>query len=298
MTDAVATHDLSKRYGRDIALDHVDLRVPAGAVYVLVGANGAGKSTTLKVLMNLERADAGRATIFGLDSTDRGADARAQVGYVPEHHTAGYHWMRSGALLTHAASYYPSWDAAYAERLSGAFGVRLDRRVGTLSKGEARRLQLVLALAHRPPLLLLDEPTDGLDPLVRHRMLSQLAEHMADTATTMLISTHQIAELESLADHVGVLRGGRLVAQMAQQDLVRTVRRYRVVAPDGWQAPPDLRMVSVQRSSSGREFEATCTGEENAVIERIVASGGSVTHVRALTLEAALLTFLTDEVPQ
>ena len=225
---AVATHGLSKRYGRETALDRVDLRVPDGAVYVLVGANGAGKSTMLKVLMNLERADAGTAEVFGLDTVRAGPEVRAQVGYVPERQEHGYRWMTCARLLRHVAAFYPAWDHAYADHLV----LRLrraawSRKVGGLSKGESRRLQLVLALAHRPPLLLLDEPTDGLDPVVRRRTLSLLAEHLADAPTTVLISTHHIHELESLADHVGVLRDGRLVAQMPREELQRTVRRYR-----------------------------------------------------------------------
>ncbi len=116
--------------------------------------------------------------------------------------------MTCRGLLKHVAAYYPTWDHPYADRLSLAFGLRLDRNVATLSKGESRRLQLVLALAHRPPVLLLDEPTDGLDPVVRSRTLSLLAEHLADTPTTILISTHHIHELESLADHVGVCGTG------------------------------------------------------------------------------------------
>ena len=182
---AVATHGLSKRYGSETALAGVDLRVPEGAVYILIGSNGAGKSTALKVLMNLERPDAGRAEVFGLDTASRGPEVRAQVGYVPEQHAPGYRWMTCGRLIQHVAAYYPAWDDAYADHLIAVFGVRLQRKVGSLSKGEARRLQLVLALAHRPPLLLLDEPTDGLDPVVRKRTLALLAEHLADTPTTV-----------------------------------------------------------------------------------------------------------------
>jgi ABC-type Mn2+/Zn2+ transport system ATPase subunit len=177
---AVATYGLTRRYRGETALDRVDHRVPEGAVYVLVGANGAGKSTTFKVLMNLERPDAGTAEVLGLDTAMRGPEVRAQVGYVPEHHGHGYRWMTCGRLLQHASAYYPAWEPTYAEHLSHALGLRLHRKVGTLSKGEARRLQLVLALAHRPRVLLLDEPTDGLDPVVRNRTLALLAEHLAD----------------------------------------------------------------------------------------------------------------------
>ncbi|HEY0018500.1 MAG TPA: ABC transporter ATP-binding protein [Longimicrobium sp.] len=293
---AVATHGLSKRYGGQTALDGVDFRVPDGAVYVLVGANGAGKSTTFKVLMNLERADAGTAQVFGMDTARSGPLVRAQVGYVPEHQGHGYGWMTCGRLLQHAAAYYPAWDPAYAEHLGRALGLRPDRGAGTLSKGESRRLQLVLAMAHRPPLLLLDEPTDGLDPVVRRRALALLAEHLADTPTTVLVSTHHVNELESLADHVGVLREGRLVAQMARDQLQRTVRRYHAEVAPGWEPPPGLDAAGLRRSSAGREVRMTLIGEEREVAERLAAAGAQVREVTTLGLEDAALAFLPEEV--
>lgn len=295
---AVATRGLCKRYGGETALRDVELRVPEGAVYVLVGANGAGKSTTLRLLMNLERPDAGTAEVLGLDAGLHGPRVRAQVGYVPEHHDHGPRWMTCGRLLRHVAAYYPAWDAAYADRLAGALELRLHRRVGTLSKGEARRLHLVMALAHRPPLLLLDEFTDGLDPLVRRRTLALLAEHLADTPTTVLLSTHQVHEVESLADHVGVLREGRLAAQLPRDELHRTVRRYRAEVPEEWRAPPELPAAGARRSAAGREVQWTLVGEEREVVERLAGLGATVREVTPLGLEDAALALLSEEVAQ
>jgi ABC-2 type transport system ATP-binding protein len=292
---AVATHGLSMRYGKQTALDAVDLRVPEGAVYVLVGANGAGKSTAMKVLLNLERPDAGRVEVFGLDTATHASQVRAQVGYMPEAHEHPYAWLTCGQLLRHVAVYYPAWDRAYAARLIEIFGVRPERKVGSLSKGESRRLQFVLALAHRPALLLLDEPTDGLDPLVRNRTLAHLAEHLADTPTTVLIATHHVHEVESLADHVGVLRDGRLVAQMTRDELRRTVLRYRVEVTEEWQPPAGLRIASVRRSRGGREAQWTLIGEERDVAARLAAAGATVREVTPLALEEAALAFLAEE---
>lgn len=290
---AVATHGLSIRYRKEIALAGVDLRVPEGSVYVLIGENGAGKSTTMKVLLNLVRPEAGRAEVFGLDTAEQGPQVRAQIGYVPDAQPQDYPWMTSARLIRHVATHYPSWDRAYADHLTNMFNLRLDRKVGTLSKGEGRRLQLLLALAHRPPLLLLDEPTDGLDPLVRNRTLAQLAEHLADTPTTVVIATHHISEIESLADHIGVLRGGRLVAQMSRDELRRTVRRYRVESPDGWQMPAELRSVSGRRG--GREAQWTLIGEEQELTARLAAAGATVREVTPMSLEEAALAFLAEE---
>jgi ABC-2 type transport system ATP-binding protein len=167
--------------------------------------------------------------------------------------------------------------------------------VGGLSKGETRRLQLVLALAHRPPLLLLDEPTDGLDPVVRRRALALLAEHLADAPTTVLISTHHIHELDSLADHVGVLRDGRLVAQMPREELQRTVRSYRLEVTSGWQAPRELQATGLRRSRDGRDVQCTLVGEEREVARRLAATGARVRQVGTLALEEAALAFLPED---
>lgn len=294
--DAVVTHGLCKRYGGELALDHVELRVPEGSVYVLAGANGAGKSTALKVLLNLVRADGGTAQVYGRDTVRDGAEVRAQIGYVPEQSDVAYGWMTCDRLLQHVAAFYPGWHASYAAHLCRALGLRLERRCGGMSKGERRRLQLVVAMAHRPPLLLLDEPTDGLDPVVRRRTLELLTEHLTDTPATVLLSTHQIHEVESLADHVGVLREGRLVAQMPRDELLRTVRRYRFEVPDGWAAPPALDIAGVRRSAGGRVMQWTLVGEEVQVTQRLVGSGARVQEVMPLALEDAVLGLLTSEV--
>ncbi|HEX8251911.1 MAG TPA: ATP-binding cassette domain-containing protein, partial [Thermoanaerobaculia bacterium] len=142
---AVTTHQLSMRYRKQIALDNVDLRVPEGAVYVLVGANGAGKSSAMKVLLTLEHADAGTAEVFGLDTVTHGPIVRAQIGYIPEAHEQAYSWLTCARLIRHVAAHYPAWDHAYAAKLIDLLGVPMERKVGTLSKGESRRLQFVLA---------------------------------------------------------------------------------------------------------------------------------------------------------
>ena len=120
---AVETVNLSRSYDNQPALDRVDLRVPEGSVYVLVGANGAGKSTTFKILMNLERPDLGAASVFGLDTGANGPEVRAQIGYVPEHYEAGYRWMTCARLLQHAAAFYPAWDSKYADHLVKSFDI-------------------------------------------------------------------------------------------------------------------------------------------------------------------------------
>lgn len=289
---AVATHALTKQYGRTVALDGVDLRLPEGAVYVLAGANGAGKTTLLEILLGLVRPSAGVAEVFGLNVQQRGAEARAQVGYVSAQSDWGYGWMKVGRLMAHHAAFYPRWDASYAARLADAFTLPLDRKFGMLSRGYACRVQLVLALAHRPPLLLLDEPTDGLDRVVRDELLGILAEHLAESPTSILVSTHQIHEVDPLADHLGVLRDGRLVAQLSRDQLHRTLRRYRTEVPEGWMAPDTLNGAIVRRSDSSREIQWIIWGNEAEVARHLTRAGAIVREAVPLTLDAAVLALL------
>ena len=292
---AVETKNLSKSYGKLPALDRVDFQVPDGSVYVLVGANGAGKSTTFKILLNLERPDSGTASVFGLDTVANGPQARAQIGYVPERHDPPYRWMTCGRLLQHCAVYYPSWDTKYADHLTKSFDIRMDRKSGSLSKGEGRRLQLVMALAHRPPLLVLDEPTEGLDPLARQRLLTVVSEHLADSPTTIVIATHHVHEVENLADHIGALHEGRLVAQMSRDELQRDVRRYQLELPETWKAPDGLAAAQVRTSANKRDAQMTIIGDEMEITERLAGSGAQVRNAQRLTFEEAALALLSGE---
>lgn len=292
---AIRTAGLKKRFGKTVALRGIDLTVPMGAVYVLVGPNGAGKTTALNIVLDLVRADGGRAEALGLDSRNDGPTLRAQIGYVPEAQKWECGWMKVGTLMDYHARYFPSWNVEYAQRLVKRLDVRVDRPYGKLSKGQARRVQVVLALAHRPPLLVLDEPTDGLDPLARETTLSVLAEHMAEYPTTLLISTHLVHETERLADHMGVLCEGELRAQVPTGELQRRLLRYHAEVPEGWAGAASLDGSVVRRSADGREILWTVWGEEGMVREQLTAAGAAVQDVRTLSLEEAAVSLLSEE---
>lgn len=290
---AVRTTDLHKRYGKVAALRGVSLTVPEGAVYVLIGPNGAGKSTALRILLDLVRASEGTVTALGMDPRLDGPRLRAQIGYVPEAQKWEHTWMNVRQLLAHHSRYFPAWDAEYASRLAGRLELPLDRLYGKLSKGQARRVQVVMALAHRPPLLILDEPTDGLDPLAREATLSVLAEHMTDVPTTLLISTHLVHEIERLADHIGVLNEGELRAQLPITELQRMLLRYRAEVPDGWSGAGFDGLV-VRRSGRGREIQWTVWGDEADVRSRFQAAGVTLREVSRLSLEEAAVSLLSN----
>ena len=291
---AIATRGITKRYGQQMALRDLALQVPTGAFYVLVGPNGAGKSTTLKLLMDLLRADEGTAEVLGLDVRVSGPTVRANIGYVPERHEWGYGWMRVGRMLEHHSRYYPTWDPEYVARLTRLFELKPDRKLKTLSKGEARRAHLTMALAHRPPVLLLDEPIDGLDPLMRDETLGLLAEHLASTPTTVLLSTHHVQEVERLADHIGVLHSGVLRAQMALAELRAGLRRYRAEVPDAWKGAPALDGAVLRTAAAAREIEWTVWGAEADVTRQLAAAGATVRETAPLSLHEATLALLNS----
>ena len=290
---AVETAGLVKKFGSRMALDGLDLTVPRGAVYVLVGPNGSGKTTTLRALLDLVRADSGRATVLGHDTVTDGARVRAVSGYVPERQDAGYGWMKVQQLFEHHASYRSTWDAAYAAELMERLEVRDHTKFGKLSKGEARRVQLVMALAHRPPVLLLDEPTDGLDPVMRDEALALLADHVAENESTLLISTHLVYEVEGLGDHLGVLKEGALRAQLDRTTLRDRLRKYTLEVPEGWSGVDALRDRVIRTGGGGREVAWTVWGEEDDVVEQLRGGGATVRNVDPLTLEEAAVALLS-----
>jgi ABC-2 type transport system ATP-binding protein len=292
---AVRADSIHKRYGKQIALDGLDLAVPEGAVYALVGANGAGKTTLMRILLDLVRPQEGSAEVFGLGVRREGARVRSGIGYVPEQRDWGPTWMPVTRLFRHYQVYYPMWDPEYAAALADRFEIDTDRAVEKLSKGQARRVQIVLALAHRPPLLLLDEPMEGLDPVVRDRAQRILANHLADTGATVLVSTHHVHEVTPLVDHVGVLRRGRLTAQMPTDRLSQDLRRYRFEAPVAWDGLPSLNGRVVERRMEGSLGSWTVWGAEAEVRAALEASGARVREASGLTLEQATLALLSEE---
>lgn len=292
---AVRTEWLVKRFGRETALDGVGMSVPQGSVYLLAGTNGAGKSTLLRSLLNIERPDLGSATVLGLDTRSNGARVRASVGYVPETGEGVYRWMRAGAFLAHHASFYPGWDADYGAQLVKQFDVRLNKRMGALSKGQARRVQIVAALAHRPQLLLLDELTDGLDPLAREEVLSLLATHLADTGCTAILSTHLIGEVETLVDRVGVLRLGKLVAEAPAEALLNQLKRYHLDAAPDWAIPATLAPHVLRRDAGLGGLKLVAAGDEAELTASIQACGAKVRDVSRLSLTEAVPILLQSE---
>jgi ABC-2 type transport system ATP-binding protein len=223
----ISVQQLSRRYGQKQALNHVTLAVPRGVVVGLVGVNGAGKTTLIKHVLGLLRAREGSVRVFGLDPVAHPVEVLGRLGYLSEDRDLPP-WMTVGQLMNYSRAFYPRWDGEYAERLRQEFHLLVEARIQTLSKGELAKAGLLAALAHRPELLVLDEPSSGLDPIVRCELLEAVVRSVADEGRTVLFSSHLLDEIARVSDHVAMLVEGQLVLQGPMDEILETHQRLVV----------------------------------------------------------------------
>ena len=216
--------EVSRRFGAKLALDRVSLTIPTGGVLGLVGENGAGKTTLIKHVLGLLRAESGRVRVFGLDPAAEPVPVLAQIGYLSEEPDLPG-WMRVRELLRYVQAFYPAWDERYAEQLREQFSLDPNARVRALSKGQRARVGLIAALAYRPALLVLDEPSSGLDPIVRRDILTAIIRTIADEGRTVLFSSHLLSEVERVSDRIAMLKSGRLVFSGDLADIKQSYHR-------------------------------------------------------------------------
>ena len=211
MSESVITiSELTRRFGATTALDSVSVSLPRGAVYGLVGANGAGKTTLIRHILGLLRAESGSVRVFGLDPVADPVAVLSRIGYLSEENDLPG-WMRVDELIRYTSAFYPKWENDYAEELRRTFALEAAAKIKDLSKGQKARAGLLIALAHRPELLVLDEPSSGLDPIVRRDILGAVIRTIADEGRTVLFSSHLLDEVEEVADHVTMIDHGRIV---------------------------------------------------------------------------------------
>ena len=210
--------NLTRRFGTKTALDSVTLSLPRGAVYGLVGANGAGKTTLIRHILGLLKAESGSVNVFGLNPVADPVGVLSRIGYLSEENDLPG-WMRVNELIHYTRAFYPQWDDAYAEELRQTFALDGAAKIKTLSKGQKARAGLLVALAHRPELLVLDEPSSGLDPIVRRDILGAVLRTIAHEGRTVLFSSHLLDEVEEVADHVTMISSGRLVLSAPLEEI-------------------------------------------------------------------------------
>lgn len=237
LVNAIETSALTKRYGRVPALAGVDLNVPKATIFGFLGPNGAGKTTTLRILVGLLKPTSGSARVFGRDITKQLATIKRDIGYLPG--DVHFHeWMSGRALLAFCDEARGSRAHDEIERLTDRFKLDLSRRIREYSRGMKQKLGLIQALMHRPALLILDEPSSGLDPLVQHTLHDELRD-AASRGQTVLFSSHTLSEVEALCDHVAIIREGRIIEDSEIATLrARALRRVEFRLKDG--APRDI----------------------------------------------------------
>lgn len=223
-SDAIVLEGVAKGFGGRPVLRDLDLAVPEGSVTAFLGLNGSGKTTTIKLLLGLLDAEEGQVHVLGKNPVEENRLLLGQIGYVSEDR-ALYDWMTAEEMIRFTSAFYASWDPLLADRLCDRLGIARDRIVRRMSRGERGKLSLLLGLAHRPRLLILDEPTAGLDAVVRRQFIEETIELVAEEGRTVFFSTHLIDEVERIADRVAILNGGRIVLDGPLDEVKERFRR-------------------------------------------------------------------------
>jgi ABC-2 type transport system ATP-binding protein len=284
MTEAVVeVRELSRRFGQRLALDRLNLTVPRGAVLGLVGVNGSGKTTLLRHVLGLLRVQSGRVRVLGRDPVADPVGVLSRVGHVSEDVDLPG-WMRVGELMRYTAAFYPDWDAALAEQMRRDFGVDIRGRVSALSRGLRARLALLLALAHRPDLLVLDEPSAGLDPLARRDILAAVVRSVTRDGRTVLFSSHLLDEVERIADHIALIDQGRVVFSGELEAVRDAHRRLTLRFSEPRTTPPALEGV-LAWEGEGLEWTAVCAAGRDDLERAAAGAGGRVVDEGSVRLE-------------
>jgi ABC-2 type transport system ATP-binding protein len=264
---------------RFFSLQDISFDLEPGQVMGFVGPNGAGKSTTIRLAMGLIAADVGEIRVLGCPMPEAQAFAKRDIGYV----SADMRLIPGATLGWHmnlAASIYPSWDAGYAAMLVKRFNLRTEQLARSLSHGEHIKAALLLALARRPRLLILDEPTTGLDPVARHEMLTEFMDVLRDESRSILFSSHNTVDVERISDRITFLDRGRLVASSDKEEFLERWRRIEVQLPQGGILPELPHIVG--RASDGHFHTLTTNQFSDELIARL---GTTVRNVQRMSLE-------------
>ncbi len=291
MADAIYTRALGWTSGHGFEIRDVDLHVPEGSIYGFLGPNGAGKTTTIRLLTGMLRPASGRITVLERDVPNQVVSVLADVGYVPERPHL-YPGLTVAETLRGHGRYHADWDRARAEDLLARWDLSGGHTIGRLSKGQTAKVMMILALCQNPRLLILDEPTDGLDPLVRREVVEAVVDYVATSAATVFISSHLVHELERICDWVGVMDAGRLVAEMPMHAFKNGIRRVRVTdVPTQLDDPPFTVLTRDTPSGVAGEF-LVVRDWEDGMVEYLARVGAEVEEVSHLDLEDGFVELL------
>ena len=274
MDSVININGVSHSYGRKLALDNVSFEVQKGRVFGLVGENGAGKTTLIKHLLGSLCPDEGTVTLFGAEPSRDPASVLARIGYLSEDRDLPL-WMRVKELMRYTRSFYPDWDEEYAQQLLKQFRLDPEAKIRNLSRGEKARAGLLTALAHRPELLLLDEPSSGLDAVSRSDILGVVVRSVAEGGRTVVFSSHLLDEVERVVDDVAMFHQGRLELLMSMEELRATHQRRVVELPEGVDQFPSLECV-LHVEGEGREWAMVCHGDADVTRKALEGVGARI----------------------
>jgi len=294
MDSVVRLREVSKRFGRVAALDRVSLEVPPGVVFALLGENGAGKTTAIRILLGLTEPGSGESEVLGLKSNSDGLEIRRRVGYVPERPTL-YEWMTVAEIGWFTAGFHGgSYLSRYLE-LAGRFDLPRNRKIRALSRGMRAKVTLSLAMAHDPELLILDEPTSGLDTLVRREFLESMVD-LAAAGKTVFLSSHQIVEVERVADMVAMIHRGKLILLERLDALKAQIRELLVTLEEAGAPLPDLEGEILESRRKGRQWRVLARGMPEERLSAMEALPGvQGIEVRAPGLEEIFVAYMRRE---
>ena len=288
----IALRSVHYRAGKHFALESLDMTVPTGSIYGFLGPNGAGKTTTMRLILGLLAPHGGTIEVLGHPMPRDARIALAKVGVVPERPHV-YPTLTVGEAMRLHAAFHRGWDSARAEKLRAQFELLPHQLVGSLSKGQTGKLMMLLALSQTPDLLVLDEPTDGLDPVVRQEVLEALAEFVATKRATVLVSSHLVHEQERICDWVGVMDHGRLIAELPMKDFRNGIKRLRVDARAAASANATAPFLTVARRPLGDGAEEWLVRNwEPSMHSWFTAAGVPLREVIDLDLEQAFVSLL------
>ncbi|MEP6573002.1 MAG: ABC transporter ATP-binding protein [Gemmatimonadota bacterium] len=290
MSHAISLTGVGFRAGQGFEIRDLALNVPEGAVYGFLGPNGSGKTTTIRLLLGLARAHCGTISVLGHEIPREAPVVLRETGYVPERPHL-YPTLTVGEAIRYHAAFYPQWDARWADDLLARFTLDRARLLQRLSKGEMGKLMILLALAQSPSLLVLDEPTDGLDPVVRREVLTALLDYVGLRNATVFISSHLVHELERICDWVGIMDRGRLAAELPMQSFKQGMKRLRVQgAPTIVEALPFVLLARERISDNVETW--TVRNWEASMAPYFPGVGASLSDVTDLDLEDGFVELL------
>lgn len=288
----ISIENLSRHFGTKAALKNVSLSIPRGGVFGLIGGNGAGKTTLLKHMLGLLAAQSGSVRVFGLDPVKEPEKTLGRIGYLSENRDLP-DWMRIHELIRYSQAFYPQWDSIYAEELREMFDLDPVARVRNLSRGQRARAGLLVALAHRPDLLVLDEPSSGLDPVVRRDILGAIIRTIADEGRTVVFSSHLLDEVERVSDNIAIIHEGNVLLSSPIEDLKTSHRRLTLRFDTPTENPPSL-VGEIARSGAGHEWNYVCAGDPQQIKKAAEAIGASVVEDAHLSLDEIFVSRVTS----